>query len=110
MLLLLLLLLQADQRVEYEETMSRIQTTTRIADAHDCDLIIEAIIEDKDIKVGFYKVIIHTHTVVSECEGHELLRCCMFGRKAQPKTIREEIKSFINEAFDVPVISCRLIH
>lgn len=56
--LLLLLLLQADQRVEYEETMSRIKTTTRIADAHDCDLIIEAIIENKDIKVDFYNVII----------------------------------------------------
>ena len=42
--------------VEYEGTMARIKTTTKIADAHDCDLIIEAIVENKDIKVDFYKV------------------------------------------------------
>lgn len=42
--------------VEYEGTMSRIKTTTKLADAHDCDLIIEAIVENRDIKVDFYKV------------------------------------------------------
>ena len=36
--------------------MSRIKTTTKLADAHDCDLIIEAIVENKDIKVDFYRV------------------------------------------------------
>ena len=35
--------------------MSRITTTTNIGDAKDCDLMVEAIIENMDIKLKFYK-------------------------------------------------------
>ena len=36
--------------------MSLIKTSTDLAAARDCDLIIEAIIENEDIKNAFYKV------------------------------------------------------
>lgn len=38
-----------------DKVLSRIITTTDIAQAHDCDLIIEAIVEDKKAKIDFYK-------------------------------------------------------
>ncbi len=48
--------LTADEGKLYHGTvMSRIITTTNIAEAHNCDIIIEAIIEDKQIKLDFYK-------------------------------------------------------
>ena len=42
-------------KLKHEETMSKIKTTTRLSDAYDCDLIIEAIIENENIKIDFYK-------------------------------------------------------
>lgn len=39
----------------YDDIMGRITTSTNVADAADCDLIIEAIIEKEDIKIDFYK-------------------------------------------------------
>ncbi len=39
----------------FGEVMSRITLTTDINQAHDCDLIIEAIIENMDIKLNFYR-------------------------------------------------------
>lgn len=39
----------------FGEVMSKILFTTDINQAHDCDLIIEAIIENMDIKLKFYK-------------------------------------------------------
>jgi 3-hydroxyacyl-CoA dehydrogenase len=39
----------------FGETMERIRFTTDIADAYDCDLIIEAIVENMDVKLKFYK-------------------------------------------------------
>ncbi|KAJ1410749.1 3-hydroxyacyl-CoA dehydrogenase, partial [Ochromonadaceae sp. CCMP2298] len=41
----------------FEETMARISTSCDIKDAHDCDLIIEAIIEKEDIKIAFYETL-----------------------------------------------------
>jgi len=41
----------------FDETLGRISTTTNMADAADCDLIIEAIIEKEDIKIDFYKML-----------------------------------------------------
>eukprot|EP00286_Rhodomonas_abbreviata_P007838 CAMPEP_0181332680 /NCGR_PEP_ID=MMETSP1101-20121128/25241_1 /TAXON_ID=46948 /ORGANISM="Rhodomonas abbreviata, Strain Caron Lab Isolate" /LENGTH=254 /DNA_ID=CAMNT_0023442377 /DNA_START=14 /DNA_END=775 /DNA_ORIENTATION=+ len=44
-----------EAKQQFDDTISRISTTTDIADAHDCDLIIEAIIEREDIKIDFYE-------------------------------------------------------
>lgn len=44
----------AEVKPKYDQVMSRISTTTSLADAKDCDLIIEAIVEKMDVKVGFY--------------------------------------------------------
>jgi 3-hydroxyacyl-CoA dehydrogenase len=40
---------------QQNEIVSRIKTTTKIEDAHDCDLIIEAIEENMDVKLDFYR-------------------------------------------------------
>ena len=40
---------------KYEDVIARITPTTHLKDARDCDLIIEAIIEQKNIKVDFYR-------------------------------------------------------
>jgi NADPH-dependent 2,4-dienoyl-CoA reductase/sulfur reductase-like enzyme len=45
----------AEVKPKYDQVMSRISTTTSLADARDCDLIIEAIVEKKDVKDAFYK-------------------------------------------------------
>ena len=42
----------AEVKPKYDEIMSRISTTTSLADAKDCDLIIEAIVEKMDVKVN----------------------------------------------------------
>lgn len=39
----------------FGEVMNRIRLTTDINDAYDCDLIIEAIIENMDVKLKFYQ-------------------------------------------------------
>ena len=44
-----------DVKPKYDQVMSRISTTTSLSDARDCDLIIEAIVEKKDVKDAFYK-------------------------------------------------------
>jgi len=46
---------EAEGKAEYDKIMSRITTTTDLKDAKDCDLIIEAIAENMDLKVNFYK-------------------------------------------------------
>lgn len=40
---------------KYNQIMSRLTGTTTLNDAHDCDLIIEAIAENMDLKLNFYK-------------------------------------------------------
>lgn len=45
---------EADGKNAYDKIMSRITTSTKVEDAHDCDLIIEAIAEDMDLKLKFY--------------------------------------------------------
>lgn len=47
----------AEVKPKYEEIMSRISTTTSMADAKDCDLIIEAIVEKMDVKVSWNKTL-----------------------------------------------------
>ncbi|CAE7719106.1 hbd, partial [Symbiodinium microadriaticum] len=42
-------------KTNFAEVMSRIVLTTDIAKAHNCDLIIEAIVENMDVKLDFYK-------------------------------------------------------
>lgn len=46
---------EADKQKEFDRVYSRIRTTTKLEDAKDCDLIIEAIIEKEPIKIDFYK-------------------------------------------------------
>lgn len=46
---------EEESKARYNEVMANIKTTTNIADAKDCDLIIEAIIENEPIKIDFYK-------------------------------------------------------
>ena len=46
---------QINMKLKYDETMSRIATTINLSDAHDCDLIIEAIVENENIKIEFYE-------------------------------------------------------
>lgn len=41
----------------FTEVMGRIRTTTNLAEAHDCDLIVEAIAENRDLKMQFYKAL-----------------------------------------------------
>ncbi len=40
---------------KYNEIMGRIFPTTNISDTKDCDLIVEAIVENEPIKIEFYK-------------------------------------------------------
>lgn len=46
---------EAEGKAAFDEIMSRVSTSTNIADAHDCDLIIEAIAENMELKLKFYK-------------------------------------------------------
>ena len=46
---------EAEGKAAYDEIMSRIKTTTDLKEAKDCDLIIEAIAENMDLKINFYK-------------------------------------------------------
>ncbi len=46
---------ESDGKNYHNSVMSRIITTTNIAEAFDCDIIIEAIVEDKQVKIDFYK-------------------------------------------------------
>lgn len=46
---------EAEAATSVEDTMGRIKGSTNIEDAADCDLIIEAIVEDMKIKVPFYE-------------------------------------------------------
>ena len=62
---------QAEHKIKYDEVMSRIKTSTDLAAARDCDLIIEAIIENEDIKNAFYKVL-HNDSAMREL-GNTLL-------------------------------------
>jgi len=48
---------EADGKALFNTIKSRIITTTKISDAFDCDLIIEAIAEDRDLKLQFYKAL-----------------------------------------------------
>ena len=44
-----------DGKKKETDVMSRISSTTNLKDAKDCDLIIEAIAENMDLKINFYK-------------------------------------------------------
>eukprot|EP01038_Epipyxis_sp_PR26KG_P006471 gene6471-8901_t len=46
---------EVDSKLKYEEIMSRIKTTSNLADVKDCDLIVEAIAEIEDLKLKFFK-------------------------------------------------------
>lgn len=48
---------EAGGKRSYEEIMSRISFTTKLEDIKDCDLIIEAIVENIDLKLNFYKTL-----------------------------------------------------
>jgi 3-hydroxyacyl-CoA dehydrogenase len=48
---------ETEGKAAFDEIMSRVSTTTNIADAHDCDLIIEAIAENMELKLNFYKTL-----------------------------------------------------
>jgi 3-hydroxyacyl-CoA dehydrogenase len=39
----------------FGEVMKRIRLSTDVSDAHDCDLVIEAIVENMEVKVKFYQ-------------------------------------------------------
>lgn len=53
--------------------MSRIKTSTELAAARDCDLIIEAIIENEAIKNTFYQV---QHTDILKSGGKRSFSRC----------------------------------
>ena len=42
-------------KAEFAKVMSRISTTTKLEDTKGCDMIIEAIVENMDLKIKFYK-------------------------------------------------------
>ena len=46
---------EADGKTAFEAVMGRVSSTISIADAKDCDLIVEAIVENIDVKLKFYK-------------------------------------------------------
>lgn len=46
---------EAAGKIAYDEILSRVKTTTNMKDAKDCDLIIEAIAENMDLKISFYE-------------------------------------------------------
>lgn len=45
---------EADGKKYYDSVMSRISSTTSLEQAADCDLIVEAILENMDLKLDFY--------------------------------------------------------
>jgi 3-hydroxybutyryl-CoA dehydrogenase len=47
--------LQAEAASKQAEVLDRMVFTTSIDEAHDCDLVIEAIVERMDVKLDFYK-------------------------------------------------------
>jgi len=49
------LLTEGQVKDKHAEIMSRIQTTTKLEQAHDCDLIVEVIVENMEIKMDFFK-------------------------------------------------------
>jgi 3-hydroxyacyl-CoA dehydrogenase len=49
------LLTEQEVKDKYGDIMSRISTTTKLEDAHDCDLMIEVIVENMEIKIDFFK-------------------------------------------------------
>jgi 3-hydroxyacyl-CoA dehydrogenase len=46
---------EAEANTKKSEVLDRMVFTTSIDDAHDCDLVIEAIVERMDVKLDFYK-------------------------------------------------------
>jgi 3-hydroxyacyl-CoA dehydrogenase len=48
-------LTEAEGKAKYEQIMGKFTTSTSINDAKDCDLVIEAIAENMDLKLSFYK-------------------------------------------------------
>ena len=46
---------EADGKKTVSDVLARFSTSTNMKDAEDCDLIIEAIAENMDLKISFYK-------------------------------------------------------
>lgn len=46
---------EGEGKEAYDTIMSRVKTSTNLSDLKDCDLIIEAIAENQDLKINFYK-------------------------------------------------------
>lgn len=49
------MLLKAEAENKKSEVLCQMVFTTSIDEAHDCDLVIEAIVERMDVKLDFYK-------------------------------------------------------
>lgn len=50
-----MLLLQDEAKSRQAEVLGKMSFSTSLAEAHDCDLVIEAIVERMDVKLDFYK-------------------------------------------------------
>ena len=46
---------ESEGKESYKSVISKITPTTKLSDAQDCDLIIEAVAENMELKIGFYK-------------------------------------------------------
>ena len=46
---------ESEGKESYKSVFSKITPTTKLSDAQDCDLIIEAVAENMELKIGFYK-------------------------------------------------------
>lgn len=69
---------EEDAKAYTAGVMGRIRTTTNVAEAHDCDLIIEAIAENRDLKLQFYKAL-----------GPQIKPSCVFASNTSSLQITE---------------------
>jgi 3-hydroxyacyl-CoA dehydrogenase len=95
---------EEEGKAYYAKVMGNIQPTTNVAQAHDCDLIIEAIAENRDLKLQFYKAL-----------GPQIKPSCIFASNTSSLQITEmgvasnRPKNFVGLHFFNPVQMMKLV-